>query len=169
MSNEAFTKDFENTAKVSKGVKLSNKKSNIQKKTELKKNNQESFKEDALKLIAEQKNNNAKMVTLSSTILKFIEDKTLIQNKSATAIEVERETRMKLVKLALEMDNDESIPELNMGSVSVLQVVLKCLFSLRDRLNDQEYNIFLLENKIDDLNSKLDNINNDGSDPRTRI
>lgn len=153
--SEAFKKEYEPNAKVSKGLKINNKKSSVQKAVDSQKHNEEEFREQALKLISEQKDNNSKMVSLSQTLIKFIEDKTLAMNKSATALEVERETRIKLVRLALEMDNDDSITELNMGVISALQVAIKCLFILRDRLSEQEYNNYVLQKSFKDLESRI--------------
>ena len=82
---------------------------------------------------------------------KIIEDKTLSQNKSVFSLEIEKETLTKMVELAIEINNDANEQE-GMGSLSWITFLMKTALSQRDRINYLEYNLSLIEKKLDPSN-----------------
>jgi|SRR5690606_8869015 len=150
-----MSEEYEDTAKVIKGLKLNNKKSSISIKNEEKKNHDDNFKQEAHKLILQQQDNNVKMLELVKSFLSFINDSTLAENKSPIIKEVESSTRTELTKLALELDNDESISTMSIGSMAVSQALLKSCILLRDKLNISLYEKSLL---IEELKSLKENV-----------
>ena len=79
---------------------------------------------------------------------KICEDKTLVQNKSVFASEIEKEVLSKMVELAIEINNDPNEQE-GMGSLSWITLLMKVVLSQRERINVLEYNLSLLEKKLE--------------------
>lgn len=79
---------------------------------------------------------------------RMMKDKTLPQNKNIFSQEAEREILGGMVQLAIEINNDPSEQE-GMGSLSWITVLLKTCMEQRDRLNTLEYQMSLMEKKID--------------------
>jgi hypothetical protein len=151
-----MTKDiYEDGAKVSKGLKLNNDKSYISAKNEDIKNADDTFRKEAHNLILEQQDKNKKMLELVKSFLYFVNDSTLSENKSPIIKEVESSTRTELTKLALDLDNDESISTMGIGSMAVSQALLKACFVLRDKLNSSLYENSLLSNELIVVNKNI--------------
>lgn len=79
---------------------------------------------------------------------KIIEDKTLSQNKNIFALEVEKEVLSKMVQLAVDINNDPNEQE-GMGSLTWITLLFKTVLSQRDRINNLEYNLSILEKKLE--------------------
>lgn len=79
---------------------------------------------------------------------KTVEDKTLAANKNVFAIEVEKEILTKMVQLAIEINNDPNEQE-GMGSLSWITLLFKTVLSQRDRINNLEYMVSILEKKLE--------------------
>lgn len=90
----------------------------------------------------------AKAADLSSQFIKILSDKTLKQNKSIFAAEVEREVLSKMINLAVEINGDIHEQD-GMGSLSWITLLLKICLAQRDRLNQLEYAVSVLEKKCD--------------------
>lgn len=149
---------YEDGAKVSKGLKINNEKSYISVKNEGFKNSEDTFRKEAHDLILEQQDKNKKMLELVKSFLYFVNDSTLPENKSPIIKEVESSTRTELTKLALDLDNDENISTMGIGSMAVSQALLKACFTLRDKLNSSLYENSLLSNELIALNKDIKEI-----------
>lgn len=90
----------------------------------------------------------AKAADLSSKFVKLLSDKTLKQNKSIFLIEMERDILSQMISLAVEINNDPHEQE-GMGSMGWITLLLKICLAQRDRLNQLEYNVSILEKKCD--------------------
>lgn len=94
--------------------------------------------------------NQTRAAELSAQFSQLLNDKTLKQNKSVFAKEMERELLTKMVQLAIDVNNDQSEQE-GMGSLSWIVVLFKaCLFQ-RDKINQLEFNLSQLDKKIDSI------------------
>jgi hypothetical protein len=80
--------------------------------------------------------------------IKVVGEKTLPQNKNLFHAETEKELLQNMVQLANEVNNDPNEPEGN-GSMTWIILLFKTCFSQRDRINELEYNIHLLQKKLD--------------------
>lgn len=83
---------------------------------------------------------------LSKQFLKLISDKTLKQNKSLFDADIEKEVVAQMIKLASDINNDPAEQE-GIGSLSWITILLKVVLSQRNRINDLEYRVSLLEKK----------------------
>lgn len=146
---------YEDKAKVSKGLKINNAKSFVAKNVEEKKQSEEEFKQKAVELISEQKEINTKMFELSKAILASLKDNKLLENKTPSQLDVEKSNRLDITKLALEIDNDDSVTTLNMGTTSNLQVLFKGVFILRDKINDTMFELYMLKSQIESLEERV--------------
>lgn len=109
---------------------------------------QEEF-EKRVKNIQEQSTGyKAKAADLSGKFIKIISDRTLKQNKSIFAIELEKEVLAQMIGLAVEINNDPHEQE-GMGSMGWITLLFKICLSQRDRLNQLEYAVSVLEKKCD--------------------
>jgi hypothetical protein len=80
---------------------------------------------------------------------KAMSDKTLAQNKNVISSEVERELLNDLINFARDMNNDANEEEDGMGSITCIIVLLKTCLAQRDRLNQMEYALSLVQKKFD--------------------
>jgi hypothetical protein len=85
---------------------------------------------------------------LATDFGRMMKDKTLSQNKNIFSQEAEREILSNMVQLAIEINNDPSEQE-GMGSLSWITVLFKTCMEQRDRCNQLEYQMSLIEKKID--------------------
>lgn len=88
---------------------------------------------------------------------KAIMDKTLPQNRNIFNIESEKEILQSMIQLAIEINNDPNEQE-GMGSLTWITCLLKTCLSQRDRINELEYTMGLLQKKLDS-NALVDYIN----------
>lgn len=79
---------------------------------------------------------------------KLMDDKTLPQNKSIFAAEMEKEVLSSIIQLAAEI-NDHPDEGEGMGSLSWIAQLFKTCLGQRDRMNRMEYALFQLEKKIE--------------------
>lgn len=82
---------------------------------------------------------------------KIMTDKTLPDNKSIFAKEVERELLGQMMQLAIEINND-SIEQEGMGSLSWIVVLFNTCLAQRDRLNFLEFKLDKMERTISSTN-----------------
>jgi hypothetical protein len=100
---------------------------------------------------AQQEKSNSYKVRASKVAVEFgklMSDKTLPQNKSIFAQEAEREVLSNMIQLAIEINNDPNEQE-GMGSLGWIALLFKTCLVQRDRGNDVEYRLELVEKKID--------------------
>lgn len=87
---------------------------------------------------------------LSKKYISILQDKTLKQNKSVFAKDMEKELISSMVQLAIDINNDPDEQE-GMGSLSWITLLLKVCLSQNNKINDLEYKISLLEKKTDSV------------------
>lgn len=90
---------------------------------------------------------------LSKQFHKMLGDKTLKQNKTPFAADAEKELLSKMVQLAIDINNDP-IEQEGMGSLSWITLLLKICFFQRDRINQLEYLVELLDKRTSPDNMK---------------
>ena len=88
---------------------------------------------------------------------KIINDRTLSQNKSPFAKELEKEILTKLVKMAKEVNADPTEPE-GEGNLSCVVLLMNVVFSQRDRLNQLEYSLSISSKENSMLKEEIKNI-----------
>jgi len=77
-----------------------------------------------------------------------IADKTLPQNRNVFNAESEKELLQNMIILAAEINSDPNERE-SEGSLTWIVLLLKTCFTQRDRMNELEYKMALLEKKLD--------------------
>lgn len=133
----------------SQGLKISNKNSKFTKAAD----DQNNFEQLAGDLIAQKNERNKKALELAGQFISSLKDKTLIQNKSELAKNIEKDTCGKLIKLSLEINNDGSELE-GMGSTAIINLLLKTTLLQRDIINELDYKISRLEKNIQSSSEK---------------
>jgi hypothetical protein len=94
-----------------------------------------------------------KAAELALLFNKAMDDKTLKQNKNIFALDFEKDLLSRMVKLAVEINNDEA-EKAGMGSMGWVSVLLKTCFNQRDRINHLEYMLSQIEKKMESSISK---------------
>lgn len=89
-----------------------------------------------------------RVAELAKQFNKAMADKTLKTNKNIFSQEMEKELLSKMIQIAVEINND-AIEQEGMGSLSWITMLLKTCFAQRDRINNLEYSLSLLEKKLD--------------------
>ena len=120
-----------------------------------KKPSQEDFDNKVQKIQETNSGYKAKAADLALQFRKLLEDKTLLQNKNVFARELEKEILTNMAELAIEINNDPHEQE-GMGSLGWVILLLKTVLSQRDRINNLEYTISLLDKKIEQFNKSVD-------------
>lgn len=81
--------------------------------------------------------------------LKSIADKTLTQNKNIFSSEKEQETLQELIQLGMDVNNDPLEENNGMGSLTLITLLFKTCLAQRDKINDLEYAVSVLQKKTD--------------------
>ncbi len=79
---------------------------------------------------------------------KTVADKTLPQNRNIFNAEAEKEMLQNMLQLAGEINNDPNEQE-GMGSLTWITLLLKTCLSQRDRMNELEYALSMLQKKYE--------------------
>lgn len=125
------------------GVKnISSKKSMFDDKP--KKVSKEAFEEGVMESERRKTDYRERAAKLSSDLNKIMLDKTIHSNKSPFSKNFESEVLSDLVKLALEVNSDESEPE-GAGSISCIILLLNTCLLQRDKINQLEYDMSILK------------------------
>jgi uncharacterized membrane protein len=77
-----------------------------------------------------------------------IRDRQLTRNKSVLVKDVETEIRRDLVTFATEINNDQNEELDCLGSMAVLNLLIKVAFEQRDRINELEYQLVQMDKKL---------------------
>lgn len=93
---------------------------------------------------------NARALEATTAFMKLIDDHTIPSNKSVFAADVEREVIGKLQQLALDIEADDLQPN-GMGPVGVVSFLLKVVLVQREKINQLDYNINLLDKKLKEV------------------
>lgn len=112
-----------------------------------KKQTQEDLNKKVNQIQERNSSHKIRAAELSSQFNQLMNDKTLKQNKSVFAREVEREILTKMTQLAIDVNNDQHEQE-GMGSLSWIVLLLKTCLNQRDRINQLEFSNTQLEKKL---------------------
>lgn len=124
-----------------KGLKISNNKS-IFSKDEMKKSI--SFEEKANDVFNNYNTRNLKCIDLGKKLILFLEDKTLLENKSPVNKNLEAQVVSEFIEICNEINNDESEKE-GIGSMAVMTLLIKTVLHQRDKMNEIYYKLHKLE------------------------
>ena len=136
---EEQPEEEEESRRIDKGVKLENKRPS--------KRDQSGFEEKADEYMAAVQKRNHEMLTLAKEIVKISKDKTLSQNKTTMVRDLENSTLSKIVKIAVEINQDESEAE-GMGSIALINLLFKVVLIQRERINDLDYELSQLKKNL---------------------
>lgn len=126
------------------GIKLNNSQSIVSKN---KKPSTEEFHKKAQEANKKTLAYTDRAKDLSVKFIKLLEDKTLLENKNTVLLDLEKEIISDLVGLGIDINSDEN--ELDgMGSIGLTSLIFKCLMRQRDRINNLEYNLYLLDKRV---------------------
>ena len=79
---------------------------------------------------------------------KAVVDKTLPQNRNVFNLESEKEMLQNMIQLAIEINNDPNEQE-GMGSLTWITCLFKTTMAQRDRINELEYAVSMMQKKLD--------------------
>jgi len=130
------------------GLKISNANSKFTKVADEKKD----FERLAGDLVEQKKIRNKRTIELASQFLSVLRDKTLSNNKSELSKNIEKDICAQLVNLSLEINSDDTETE-GMGSVAIINLLLKTTLIQRDLLNELDYKVATLT-KMSSLSEK---------------
>jgi DNA repair ATPase RecN len=106
--------------------------------------------EKTVQQVQEQMTEHKKRATeLFMAFNKMILDKTLPQNRNILMLDAERETLQSMIRLAQDVNNDPNEAE-GEGTLMWIVCLLKTCLSQRDRINELEYTLSLLQKSIND-------------------
>lgn len=146
--------DGDDSIPVNKTLKIEGKKSLFDDKP--KKPTQQDL-DSKVKKIGDQQNSYKKRAAeYALSYKKILEDKTLPRNKNVFSQDLEKELLSNMISLAIEINNDENEYE-GMGSLGWITILFKNALYFRDRCNELEYKVSMLEKdllELKDLNSK---------------
>lgn len=137
--------------KQTKGVRLDNKNSSVAKQPAVEVINIDDRVKD---IIDDQKEMTKLTANLTQRIINALNDKTLNENKSPEEKELDKIVVNDYVKLARMINNTENQEE-GIGNLSFIFAVAKCLFILKDRINEIEYKNATQTKVIDKLNYQI--------------
>lgn len=119
-----------------------------------KKPSKEDLEKNA-KIINDKKSaHKIKASEINKKFYKALMDKTLVKNKKVFQNDIEREILSEMIQVANDINNDPLEDE-GIGTLVILVPLLKTCLSQRDRINDLEYSIFVLEKKIENILSLI--------------
>ena len=94
-------------------------------------------------------NHKSKAAELALMFNKSMSDKTLRQNKTIFSQEIEKDLLSKMVQLAIDINSDPGERFDGMGSLSWITLLLKTCFLQRDKINSLEYDLSMIDKKIE--------------------
>jgi len=130
------------------GVKLSNKDSMMASMP--KKTSKEEFVQQASAANETLNSYVLRAAALTPKFGKILRDRVLVENKNSLSIDAERELLANLVQLSIDMNSDPNEIEAA-GASAMINMLLHSLLIQRDKINQLDYNIGLLEKKIQEL------------------
>lgn len=139
-ANKGAFRDYEPNARANKGLKLQNK------KVESTKESVARFERAADELMEDKKVRNEKAAEYTGKFRDMLKSKVLPVNKSIIEKELEQDVVAKLVRIALEANQDETEPE-GIGAVALINLLLKISLMHRDRINELEFKLAELKPK----------------------
>lgn len=126
--------------------------------TKDKKPNQADLEKKINQMLEKQEDYKSQVAKLALDFKKLLADKTLPENKSIIAKSVESDIVSQMIKLGIDINNDEKEQE-GMGSMGWILILLKTCLYQRDRLNELEFALDTMQKKINLLQVDKKNIN----------
>lgn len=112
-----------------------------------KKPTQAEFEEQVHAVQERMSTNKRRASELASQFIKIMSDKTLKENKSPFAVDMEKEVLTNMISLAIQIDEDPNEQHSGMGSLGWIALLCKTCLAQRDRINKLEYALSLLDKK----------------------
>lgn len=112
-----------------------------------KKPTQEEFNAKVDRIQEREDSYKMRAATLATKFVNFLKDKTLKQNKSVFAKEIEKEVLTEMIALAVDINNDP-IEKEGMGSLGWITLLFRISLAQRDRINELEFNLSELNKRI---------------------
>jgi len=119
------------SAKSGKGVKLKNKRTVT---------SNEEFEKKANEFIADKTERNQSVIAASKKVVDLSKEKTLVQNKTVMARDIEQQIITEFVQSGLAINQDPSEPE-GYGSAAMIHILCKIIMTQRDRINNMEFEL----------------------------
>ncbi len=113
-----------------------------------------NIEEKVKEIIDDQKEMANLTLTLTQNIMKALNDKTLKENKTKEDKDIENNVINDYVKLA-RIVNVADNQEEGLGNLGFIYAIAKCLFVMRDRVNEIEYKNMLLSRVVDKQNIQI--------------
>lgn len=126
-----------------KSVKFGNERSRFTKAA----NADYDFQKRAETLINSRNEQKQQGMQLINQFMSAMREKIIPENRGTISIEFEKDLRAKLIKLCIELDNDEAEPNVGMGSATLIALLLKVVMLQRDRINELDHRLFSIEKK----------------------
>jgi hypothetical protein len=137
--------DSESAPRVQKGVKVNNSKSII---NELpKKVSKEEFVAKAKEVNNQLNKYGERATELALNFKKILDDRTLIQNKTHLAHDMEKEVLNALLELGVDMNVDQHEEE-GMGSMGLIMLLFRSVLIQRDKINQLDYTASLFSKQL---------------------
>jgi len=152
-----FDEEESQQAPNKKSLKINNDKSIFIKKNDV---SQQDFEKNISDMQGKSAEYALRAAELSSNFRKILDDKSLVKNKNVFQLDVERDILESLIKLCIEMNEDENEKE-SMGATGLVALLLKACLIQRDRINNLDFNYVQLESRILLLEEKLEAIAKD--------
>lgn len=143
--------DDDNPIPVKKTQKIEGKKSIFDGK--LKKPTQEDLDNKVKNIGDKQLSYKKRAAEYAVAYKKILEDKTLPKNKNVFSQDVEKELLSNMISLAIEINNDENEYE-GMGSLGWITILFKNALHFRDKCNELEYKISIIEKELFELKNE---------------
>lgn len=140
---------------MNKGLKINNKKSNISVPAPSK---EEALEKAAAETVSKMNEYKKRSWDLGAKFKSIMENDVLLENKTILLKNLESDILTQLSQLATEINNDVSIPEDSVGSVALIQLIMKMLIFQKDKINQLKFQIEKLENNLKKINSKNETI-----------
>lgn len=118
------------------------------------KDSKEAFQKAAELKFEDEQELKSHIFKLSNQFMSFIKDKTLLENKSPIQTDLEADIPRQIVELGLKLDNDETKAE-GIGSAGSIMLILRCLLTQRNNINELGFKVENLEKEIHSLKKLL--------------
>jgi hypothetical protein len=150
MKKEPFDDEQDEAAQSAQSKKVGLKKVSTQQSifdSMPKKPSQEDLDSRVRRAINQSTDYKQRAAELALQFKKSVEDRTIPENKTPFQREIEKELLIKMMQLAIEINNDDNEDE-GMGSLGWIALLMRTAFMQRDKINRMEYTIAQLEQKI---------------------
>lgn len=132
------------------GLKINNNNSRIPVKIK-----EPSF-EDKVNLTESSKNEyNSRAMTLGKQIMQVINNKVIAKNKGEIEKNIENQILKDIQAFSVELNNSTKEERHCMGSTAIEAILFAAIIKFRDRLNQNEYDLFLMQEENKSLKATI--------------